>query len=86
MSAATAAAWSASLPRTRWTRPWLWSWTLQGPQPKFGKYELKRAKYKAHSADNGVHVGDKVLLANRGRSLRTSGGGLRSCLKRRQPA
>lgn len=30
--------------------------------PKFGKYELKRAKYKAHSEDNGVHIGDKVLL------------------------
>jgi small subunit ribosomal protein S17 len=30
--------------------------------PRFGKFELKRAKYKAHSSDNGVHVGDKVLL------------------------
>lgn len=30
--------------------------------PRFEKYQLKRAKYKAHSADNGVHVGDKVLL------------------------
>ena len=29
---------------------------------KFGKFVTKRAKYKAHSADNGVHVGDKVLL------------------------
>jgi len=29
---------------------------------KFEKYQLKRAKYKAHSADNGAHVGDKVLL------------------------
>lgn len=30
--------------------------------PRFGKYQLKRAKYKAHSADNGPRVGDKVLL------------------------
>lgn len=30
--------------------------------PRFGKYQLKRAKYKAHSADNGAKVGDKVLL------------------------
>ncbi len=29
---------------------------------KFEKYQLKRAKYKAHSADNAVHIGDKVLL------------------------
>jgi len=30
--------------------------------PLFGKYQLKRAKYKAHSADNSFKVGDKVLL------------------------
>ena len=29
---------------------------------KFGKYETKRAKYKAHSERNDVHVGDRVLL------------------------
>ena len=29
---------------------------------RFGKYETKRAKYKAHSEDNGAHVGDKVLI------------------------
>jgi small subunit ribosomal protein S17 len=30
--------------------------------PRFGKYETKRAKYKAHSERNDVHVGDRVLL------------------------
>lgn len=30
--------------------------------PSFGKYETKRAKYKAHSEKNDVHVGDKVLI------------------------
>ena len=29
---------------------------------RFGKYETKRSKYKAHSEDNGAHVGDKVLI------------------------
>lgn len=29
---------------------------------KFGKFVTKRAKYKAHSSDNGAHVGDKVLI------------------------
>ncbi|MBL8633878.1 MAG: 30S ribosomal protein S17 [Myxococcales bacterium] len=29
---------------------------------KFGKFVTKRSKYKAHSADNGAHVGDKVLI------------------------
>ena len=29
---------------------------------KFGKFVTKRAKYKAHSADNGAHVGDKVAI------------------------
>ncbi len=29
---------------------------------RFGKYETKRAKYKAHSEDNGAHVGDTVLI------------------------
>lgn len=29
---------------------------------KFGKFVTKRAKYKAHSADNGAHVGDKVVI------------------------
>jgi len=30
--------------------------------PRFGKYQLKRAKYKAHSDDNVARIGDKVLL------------------------
>ena len=29
---------------------------------KFGKFVTKRSKYKAHSSDNGAHVGDKVLI------------------------
>lgn len=29
---------------------------------KFGKFLTKRAKYKAHSPENAVHVGDKVLI------------------------
>lgn len=29
---------------------------------KFGKFVTKRSKYKAHSADNGAHIGDKVLI------------------------
>ena len=29
---------------------------------KFGKFVTKRAKYKAHSADNGAHIGDKVVI------------------------
>jgi small subunit ribosomal protein S17 len=29
---------------------------------RFGKYETKRAKYKAHSEKNDVHVGDRVLI------------------------
>lgn len=29
---------------------------------KFGKYETKRAKYKAHSAANEFHVGDRVTI------------------------
>ena len=31
-------------------------------EPKFGKYVIKRAKYKAHSETNSVHVGDRVQL------------------------
>lgn len=31
-------------------------------EPKFGKYTVHQAKYKAHSEDNGVHVGDKVEI------------------------
>lgn len=30
--------------------------------PKFGKYEVMRAKYKAHSEDNSVHTGDRVMI------------------------
>ncbi len=29
---------------------------------KFGKFVTKRSKYKAHSSDNGAHIGDKVLI------------------------
>lgn len=29
---------------------------------KFGKYLVKKAKYKAHSEKNAVHVGDKVEI------------------------
>jgi small subunit ribosomal protein S17 len=29
---------------------------------KFGKYLVKKAKYKAHSEKNAVHVGDKVQI------------------------
>ena len=29
---------------------------------KFGKFVTKRSRYKAHSSDNGAHVGDKVLI------------------------
>lgn len=29
---------------------------------RFGKFQTKKAKYKAHSADNGAHVGDKVQI------------------------
>lgn len=29
---------------------------------KFGKFLTKRAKYKAHSPENAVHTGDKVLI------------------------
>ena len=36
--------------------------TRQVRNPRFGKYETKRAKYKAHSERNDVHVGDRVLL------------------------
>ena len=28
---------------------------------KFGKFVTKRSKYKAHSSDNGAHVGDKAV-------------------------
>ncbi|MBL9005853.1 MAG: 30S ribosomal protein S17 [Myxococcales bacterium] len=31
-------------------------------EPKFGKYTVHQAKYKAHSEDNGAHVGDKVEI------------------------
>jgi small subunit ribosomal protein S17 len=31
-------------------------------ETKFGKYLVKKAKYKAHSEKNGVHVGDKVQI------------------------
>ena len=31
-------------------------------EAKFGKYTVHQAKYKAHSEDNSVHVGDKVEL------------------------
>jgi len=31
-------------------------------ETKFGKYLTLKAKYKAHSENNGVHVGDKVQL------------------------
>ncbi len=31
--------------------------------PAFGKFQLKRAKYKAHSENNAVHVGDKVEIS-----------------------
>ena len=31
-------------------------------EAKFGKYTVHQAKYKAHSEDNGVHVGDKVEI------------------------
>jgi len=30
--------------------------------PKFGKYEVMRAKYKAHSEDNSVRTGDRVVI------------------------
>ena len=30
--------------------------------PKFGKYVTKRVKYKAHSENNDVHVGDTVQI------------------------
>lgn len=30
--------------------------------PRFGKYQIKRAKYKAHSPDNAVHIGDRVVI------------------------
>lgn len=29
---------------------------------EFGKYQIRRAKYKAHSSEHNVHVGDTVLL------------------------
>jgi len=31
-------------------------------ETKFGKYLVKKAKYKAHSEQNQVHVGDKVQI------------------------
>ncbi len=31
-------------------------------ETKFGKYLVKKAKYKAHSETNGFHVGDKVQI------------------------
>jgi len=31
--------------------------------PAFGKFQLKRAKYKAHSENNAVHVGVKVEIS-----------------------
>lgn len=31
-------------------------------ESKFGKYLVQKAKYKAHSEKNGVHVGDKVEI------------------------
>lgn len=31
-------------------------------EPKFGKYTVHQAKYKAHSEDNGAHIGDKVEI------------------------
>lgn len=31
-------------------------------EAKFGKYTVHQAKYKAHSEDNGAHVGDKVEI------------------------
>jgi small subunit ribosomal protein S17 len=31
-------------------------------ETKFGKYLVKKAKYKAHSENNGFHVGDKVEI------------------------
>ncbi len=31
-------------------------------EAKFGKYLVKKSKYKAHSENNGVHVGDKVEI------------------------
>jgi small subunit ribosomal protein S17 len=30
--------------------------------PKFRKYQTKRASYKAHSENNDAHVGDRVLI------------------------
>jgi small subunit ribosomal protein S17 len=31
-------------------------------EAKFGKYLVKKSKYKAHSETNGFHVGDKVQI------------------------
>ncbi|MCS6911889.1 MAG: 30S ribosomal protein S17 [Myxococcales bacterium] len=29
---------------------------------RFGKYQTKRKSYKAHSENNDIHVGDRVLI------------------------
>ena len=31
-------------------------------EAKFGKYTVHQAKYKAHSEDNSVHTGDRVVI------------------------
>lgn len=31
-------------------------------ETKFGKYTVHQTKYKAHSEDNGAHIGDKVEI------------------------
>lgn len=36
--------------------------TRRVKSPKFAKYVTRRVKYKAHSENNDVHVGDKVAI------------------------